>query len=104
MMDLYFLTLFPDIINQYFSESIMKRALEDHIIQVHAIDIRDFANNKHNRVDDYPYGGGAGMVMQAPPVIWSCHPISTQKYRAQIQASTDTRQGVYNTAMNQPIL
>lgn len=69
MMDLYFLTLFPDIINQYFSESIMKRALEDHIIQVHAIDIRDFANNKHNRVDDYPYGGGAGMVMQAPPII-----------------------------------
>lgn len=69
MMDLYFLTLFPDIINQYFSESIMKRALEDHIIQVHAIDIRDFANNKHNRVDDYPYGGGAGMVMQAAPII-----------------------------------
>lgn len=63
------MTLFPDIINQYFSESIMKRALEDHIIQVHAIDIRDFANNKHNRVDDYPYGGGAGMVMQAPPII-----------------------------------
>ena len=44
------------------------------------------------------------MVMQAPLVIRSCQPISTQKYRAQIQASTDTRQGVYSTAMNQPTL
>ncbi|MSS20272.1 tRNA (guanosine(37)-N1)-methyltransferase TrmD [Eubacteriaceae bacterium RF-744-FAT-4] len=69
MINLYFLTLFPAIIDEYFSESIMKRALEDNIIRIHSINIRDFANNKHNRVDDYPYGGGAGMVMQAPPII-----------------------------------
>lgn len=68
-MTFYFLTLFPEMITAYFHESIMKRAIEQDIFDVKVIDIRDFAQNKHNRVDDYPYGGGAGMVMQAPPVI-----------------------------------
>ncbi|MEA5072739.1 MAG: tRNA (guanosine(37)-N1)-methyltransferase TrmD [Eubacterium aggregans] len=68
-MRLYFLTLFPEIIHGYFNESMMKRALENGVITYEAIDIRDFAENKHNRVDDYPYGGGAGMVMAAPSII-----------------------------------
>lgn len=68
-MKFYFLTLFPEIIKTYFSESMMKRAVDSKAIDFQVIDIRDFANNKHNRVDDYPYGGGAGMVMAAPPVI-----------------------------------
>lgn len=68
-MTFYFLTLFPDMIRAYFAESLMKRACESGAVDARVIDIRDFAENKHNRVDDYPYGGGAGMVMAAPPVL-----------------------------------
>ncbi len=62
------LTLFPDMIRQALSHSVMGRAIAAGIIEVEAVDIRDYAHNKHNTVDDYPFGGGAGMVMQAPPV------------------------------------
>ena len=63
------LTLFPDMIRQAVSHSVLGKAVEKGIISVEAVDIRDYANNKHNTVDDYPFGGGAGMVMQAPPVF-----------------------------------
>ncbi len=63
------LTIFPDMLENYMSESIMGRAREKGIVEFEAVDIRDFAENKHNQVDDYPYGGGAGMVMAAPPVM-----------------------------------
>lgn len=50
------------------NKSITGRAIENELLTINAINIRDFAQNKHNRVDDYPYGGGAGMLMQAGPV------------------------------------
>lgn len=67
-MNFYVLTLFPEMIEQSLNHSITKRAVENKIINVNSIDIRDFSNNKHKKVDDYPYGGGCGMVMQAPPI------------------------------------
>lgn len=62
------MTLFPDIFNSYMSESIMKRAIEKEIIEVHVYNIRDFSANKHKKVDDYPFGGGAGMLMTPQPI------------------------------------
>ena len=62
------LTLFPEMITSVMSESILGRAEKNKIIEINAVNIRDFAQNKHNRVDDAPYGGGRGMVMQAPPI------------------------------------
>ena len=62
------MTLFPDMITNAMSESITGRALKAGYLALEAVNIRDFADNKHNRVDDYPYGGGAGMLMQAEPV------------------------------------
>lgn len=62
------LTLFPEMIRQAAHHSVLGRAMDKGIITVEAVDIRDYAHNKHNTVDDYPFGGGAGMVMQAPPV------------------------------------
>ncbi|OMK74319.1 tRNA (Guanine-n(1)-)-methyltransferase [Clostridioides difficile] len=62
------MTLFPEIFNSYMDESIMKRAVEKGIIEVHIYNIRDFSNNKHKKVDDYPFGGGAGMVMTPQPI------------------------------------
>ncbi len=62
------LTLFPDMLKAILSESIIGRAKNNGILEINCINIRDFAQNKHNSVDDYPYGGGFGMVMQAPPI------------------------------------
>ena len=67
-MNYYVLTLFPDMIVQGLGSSIIGRALGKETITLEAVNIRDYANNKHHKVDDYPYGGGAGMVMQAEPV------------------------------------
>ena len=67
-MNFHVMTLFPEMIEQGASHSILGRAQAENRIQVDTINIRDFAHNKHQHVDDTPYGGGAGMVMQAPPV------------------------------------
>lgn len=62
------MTLFPEIFHSYMSESIMKRAIEKEIIEVHVYNIRDFSANRHKKVDDYPFGGGAGMLMTPQPI------------------------------------
>lgn len=62
------LTLFPEMCNAILGESIIGRAQRDGKVQIVCHNIRDYADNKHNRVDDYPYGGGKGMVMQAEPI------------------------------------
>ncbi len=67
-MNFYVMTLFPDMINDGLNHSIISRAVENSLINVKAIDIRDFTPSKHKKVDDYPYGGGAGLVMQAEPI------------------------------------
>ena len=67
-MNFHVLTIFPEMIRAATSFSILKRAEKSGLINVNAINIRDFAVNKHGQVDDAPYGGGAGMVMMAKPV------------------------------------
>ncbi|MBP5383488.1 MAG: tRNA (guanosine(37)-N1)-methyltransferase TrmD, partial [Lachnospiraceae bacterium] len=62
------LTLFPEMIMQTVGTSILGRAVDAGHLDVTAVNIRDYAFNKHHKVDDYPYGGGAGMLMQAEPV------------------------------------
>ena len=66
------LTLFPDMCRAVFSESILGRALERGLLEINAVNIRDYTTDKHNRVDDTPYGGGMGMLMQAQP-IYDCY-------------------------------
>ena len=68
-MKITVLTLFPDMVAQALHTSIVGRAMDAGILEIRTVDIRDYAENKHNSVDDYPYGGGAGMVMQAGPVV-----------------------------------
>lgn len=67
-MNFHVLTLFPDMIIDGLNTSITARAIKNGCLSVEAVNIRDYANNKHMKVDDYPYGGGAGLVMQAAPV------------------------------------
>lgn len=68
MMNFHVMTLFPEMIEQGMNTSVTGRALNQGLISLNAVNIRDFAFNKHKHVDDYPYGGGAGMVMQAEPI------------------------------------
>lgn len=67
-MKFTFLTIFPHIFDSYLDESILKRAHEKKLVEFKAVDLRDFSENKHRRVDDTPYGGGPGMVMQVGPI------------------------------------
>ena len=63
------LTLFPEMVENYFNFSILKRAVEAGVVSVNTINPRDFAANKHKKVDDTPYGGGAGMVLMPQPYV-----------------------------------
>lgn len=68
-MNYHVMTLFPEMIEHAMNTSITGRALQKGILALDVVNIRDYSKDKHNRVDDYPYGGGAGMVMQAQPVF-----------------------------------
>ncbi|MBF8982164.1 tRNA (guanosine(37)-N1)-methyltransferase TrmD [Lutibacter sp. B2] len=63
------LTLFPNMFEVPLGESIIGRARKKGLLDINVLNIRDFTQNKHKKVDDYPYGGGAGMVMQAEPIF-----------------------------------
>lgn len=67
-MNFHVLTLFPDMIRQGFDTSITGRAMANGLLHLDVVDIRDYSRDKHKHVDDYPYGGGAGMVMQPEPI------------------------------------
>ena len=75
-MNYHVLTLFPEMIENGMNTSITGRAITKGLLSLEAINIRDFAFNKHQKVDDYPYGGGAGMLMQAEPVYLSYESIA----------------------------
>lgn len=77
-MKFHILTLFPEMFEPVFHSSMLGRAEKKDIIKFNTVNIRDFADNKHNRVDDYPYGGGRGMVMQAPPIYAAYESVCAQ--------------------------
>ena len=62
-------TLFPDMLRPMLGQSILGRAIASGLLQVELIDIRDYSTEKHRNTDDYPFGGGAGMVMSAQPIV-----------------------------------
>lgn len=71
-MNYHIMTLFPEFIDSATEHSIIKRAKENEIIDIKSYNIRDFSESKHKKVDDYPFGGGAGMVMGVQPIV-DCH-------------------------------
>lgn len=89
-MRFHILTLFPEMITNGLNTSIIGRAIKADKIELDAVNIRDFAMNKHMKVDDYPYGGGAGMVMQAEPVYLAYQSV-TDKIAKQSQDSRPFR-------------
>ncbi|MBU0981378.1 tRNA (guanosine(37)-N1)-methyltransferase TrmD [Patescibacteria group bacterium] len=72
------LTLFPNLVLPYFEDSILSRAIKDKKIEIHVHNIRDYSKDKHKKVDDTPYGGGAGMVMSCEPLFIAIRDVKTQ--------------------------
>lgn len=98
-MNFHVLTLFPEMIEQGMNTSIIGRAIAGGYLSVDAINIRDYAFNKHQKVDDYPYGGGAGMLMQAEPVYLAYQSIEEKiGYRPRVVYLTP-QGSVFNQSM-----
>lgn len=76
-MHIDILSLFPSYFQSPFDESIIKRARQRGLLEINFVDIRDFADNKHHKVDDRPYGGGPGMVMMAGPICAAIDSVRT---------------------------
>ena len=86
-MNFHILTLFPEMVTDGLQTSIIGRAVNGGLLAIEAVNIRDYAFNKHQSVDDYPYGGGAGMLMQAEPVYQACHAVTEKIKEKNPQAS-----------------
>ena len=86
-MNFHILTLFPEMVTDGLQTSIIGRAVKGGLLAIEAVNIRDYAFNKHQSVDDYPYGGGAGMLMQAEPVYQACHAVTEKIKEKNPQAS-----------------
>lgn len=107
------LTLFPDMIRQGLHNSIIKRAVERGLLEINTVNIRDFTTEKHGKVDDYTYGGGAGMLMQAQPVYdaWrfaACQnmgsdlSIGSEGIEGTVQGNCSTPRTIYVTPQGKP--
>lgn len=69
MKKITILSLFPNVFNEYLNTSIIKKAIEKNIVDINVVNFRDFSNDKHKKVDDVSYGGGAGMVLKMQPIV-----------------------------------
>lgn len=100
-MNFHILTLFPEMVLQGLNTSIIGRAQEKGLLSINAINIRDFTTDKHKKVDDYTYGGGAGMLIQAQPVYDAyAHVVNHMKTRQRPRVIYVTPQGkVFNQSM-----
>ena len=87
------LTLFPEAFSGYLAHSIIGRAAEKQVVDIRLHNIRDFTHDKHNTVDDYPYGGGAGMVMKPDPIFEAVEFVKTENQAADCRIILLTPQG-----------
>ena len=77
-MKIDILTLFPSMFEGFLNESIIKRAIDKKIVEINIHNIRDYSQDKHKKVDDYPFGGGAGMVLMCEPVFLAIEDVKTE--------------------------
>lgn len=96
-MNFYVMTLFPEMIEREVQSSILGRAGQNGLLSVEAINIRDYTEDKHKKVDDYPYGGGAGMLMQAQPVYDCCLAVREKIDRERGKGAGEKTKVVYLT-------
>ncbi|MFZ4546747.1 MAG: tRNA (guanosine(37)-N1)-methyltransferase TrmD [Bacteroidales bacterium] len=73
------ITIFPEMFDGPFSHSMIKRAQSKGLVEIHLHNLRDYSDNKHRKVDDYPFGGGAGMVMMIQPIVSCIDKLKTER-------------------------
>lgn len=95
-MKIDILTLFPEMFDGVFTESIIKRAREEGKVEINLINFRDYTNDPHNKVDDTPYGGGSGMVLMCQPIFDCVKAIKTESSKVILLTPTGK---VYNQSM-----
>jgi tRNA (guanine37-N1)-methyltransferase len=78
------ITIFPEIFHAYLSRGILKRALQKRLIEVNVHNLRDFTKDRHRTVDDYPYGGGAGMVMKPEPFFTAVEAVCPERTKRRV--------------------
>lgn len=102
------LTLFPGMLQGFLNESIIKRAIENNLVEVNLIDFREYSESKHKKVDDYPYGGGAGMVLNVQPVVSALKSIEGYKKALKImmtpQGETFVQEKAYSLSNEKHII
>ena len=110
-MNFHVVTIFPDLIRAYANESILKRAQRDKKISVNTYNPRDFTKDRHQSVDDKPYGGGVGMVMQAEAIIGAVDKARGRKKKVKViitsprgKTFTNEQEGKSNEEKFLPIL
>jgi tRNA (guanine37-N1)-methyltransferase len=91
VMNFHIITIFPNIFDSYFSESIVKRAQEKKLVKIKILNLRDYTTDKHKTVDDTPYGGGAGMLLKIEPIYNCVKAIKIQISKSKAQISKKTR-------------
>ena len=102
-MNFHILTLFPEMVMNGLNTSIIGRAVNAGLLSIEAVNIRDYAFNKHQSVDDYPYGGGAGMLMQAEPVYLAWKAVEEKiQARRSLPAESDAALTEQPEMPNQP--
>lgn len=80
-MKIHIITIFPNILNSYLEESIIKRAINNQIVDINTYDLRNWTSDKHKTVDDTPYGGGAGMLMKVEPIYKAVKEIKSKSIK-----------------------
>jgi len=106
-MKIEILTIFPGFYQQFLETSIIHRAIRDHKVEIHIHDLRDYAHNKHRQIDDTPYGGGVGMLMQFPPIYDALHQLKqddTKVYLTSPQGKTFTQQDANTMSLENHII
>ena len=99
-MNFHVLTLFPEMIENGMNTSITGRAITKGLLTLEAVNIRDYAFNKHQKVDDYTYGGGAGMLMQAEPVYLAYEAIAKRTAKRPKKKNWCCSAGTMKESMN----
>lgn len=90
------ITIFPKMVDAYLNESILKRAIQDKKVEINVINLRDYSDLKHNQVDDTPYGGGSGMLLQFPPFYRAINDLKKENTRVLL---TSPKGKTYNQAL-----
>ena len=90
------ITIFPEFFEPFITTSMIKRGIDKNILQINIHSLRDYANNKHNKVDDKPYGGGVGMILTAEPIVNAVNNIKLKNKKTLVLLTNPTKNNFFS--------